>query len=153
MNIFILDIDPGLAAQFHADKHVVKMILESAQLLSTAHYALDGVVRDYKPTHINHPCSIWTRQTTSNYTWLYSLFKELSAEYTRRYGKEHKSWATLKDVLRVAPRSILRDTMTPFALAMPDKYKSGNPVTSYRNYYKGEKQNMLTYKTTTPYWL
>lgn len=97
MNIFVLDKDPVKAARFHNDRHVIKMILESAQLLSTAHVVLDGEkVAAYdvpfllRPTHVNHPCAIWARATGANYDWLYRLLVGLLAEYTRRYGKVHR---------------------------------------------------------------
>ena len=82
MNIFYLDEDPVLAAQMHCDKHVVKMILESAQLLSTAHLLIDGdELADerglYKATHKNHPSSKWVRDSSENYEWLWNLFDQL----------------------------------------------------------------------------
>ena len=70
MNIFYLDKNPDLSAQLHCDKHVVKMILEYAQMLSTAHRVLDNSQDVYKIAHKNHPCTIWVRENKSNYKWL-----------------------------------------------------------------------------------
>ena len=92
MNVFILDENPALAARYHMDVHVVKMVLESAQLLSTCFLHFD-IVGDkskvYKPTHPNHPCSVWLRESFSNVVWLYQLLKELLYEYTYRFGRIH----------------------------------------------------------------
>ena len=92
MNVFILDENPALAARYHMDVHVVKMVLESAQLLSTCFLHFD-IVGDkskvYKPTHLNHPCSVWLRESFSNVVWLYQLLKELLYEYTYRFGRIH----------------------------------------------------------------
>ena len=100
MNIFYLDHDHTTCAKYHNDKHCVKMILEYAQLLCTAHRELDGdncMHPDvlYKATHKNHPSAVWTRQCSRNYIWLYYLWRELCKEYTYRYGKEHASWTKL----------------------------------------------------------
>ena len=101
MNIFYLDKRPDDAAEMHCDKHCVKMILEYAQMLSTAHRELDGNVPDilYKSTHKNHPSTIWTRSSKQHYDWLFRLFRMLSAEYTLRYGKFHKTWNKLGKIL------------------------------------------------------
>ena len=101
MNIFYLSSCPAEAAESHNDKHCVKMILEYAQMLSTAHRELDGNVPDilYKSTHKNHPSTIWTRSSKQHYDWLFRLFRMLSAEYMIRYGKIHKSWNTLNNIL------------------------------------------------------
>lgn len=146
MNIFILDNNPEKAAKYHNNKHVVKMILESCQLLSTARCvldndgeSLDGIL---KPTHKNHPCTIWVRESRENYIWLYNLLSFLLEEYKLRYKKEH-SYILLYDVLSSLPRNIPRVPQTPFALAMPDKYKIvSDPVASYRLYYMGEKRHI-----------
>ena len=90
MNIFYLDEDPKLCAQYHCDRHCVKMILESCQLLCTAHWMTDGEA-PYKKTHINHPSNKWARESLSNYVWLCDMTMELCKEYTHRYGKRHKT--------------------------------------------------------------
>ena len=144
MNIFFLDEDPRLAAIYHCDKHLIKMILETAQLLSTAQRVMSNVSENslmYKKTHVNHPCSIWIRQSRSNYVWAYNLFVELSAEYTNRYGKVHASFAKLSNELSNPPDNIPQKGLTEIAQAMPNKYKVfGDPIKAYRSYYIGEKQ-------------
>jgi hypothetical protein len=91
MNIFYLSPHPKIAAKWHCDKHIVKMILEYAQLLSTAHHELDGVpsIECYKSTHKNHPSAIWARENDKHYKWLWALLYETCKEYTRRYNKVH----------------------------------------------------------------
>lgn len=178
MNIFILDMNFSKCAQYHVDKHVNKMITESAQILSTAHRVIDGVEtielsekgrkkkvyqigndyeREeylYKATHVNHPCSVWVRESSSNYAWLYRLYQELNNEFEYRYGKIHGAGKLLK-LLANHPEKIIRAPMTPFALAMPDHYKVfGDAVESYRNYYLGEKRNLFLWKNRpTPEWV
>ena len=168
MNIFYLDKDPAICAVMHVDKHCVKMILETAQLLSTAHRVLDGVetiqlnkncrkvkrwiLPDdgrsilYEATHINHPSAIWARQSKENYKWLFSLFVELCTEYSYRYGKTHKC-ASMINMLMVPPNNISNGPFTEPTPAMPEQYKvPGNSIKSYHNYYNGEKQRMFSWK-------
>lgn len=156
MNIFYLSKDPQQCAQYHCDKHVVKMILESAQLLSTAHRILDvdTTLPVYKATHKNHPSAIWCRQTSSNYTWLWSLLVELCSEYTYRYEKTHKCESSgLVDILKKLPQSIPSGSFTEPPPAMPDEYKTRSSVQSYINYYKGAKASFATWKKReTPQW-
>jgi hypothetical protein len=160
----------------HVDKHCVKMILEYAQLLSTAHRVLDGVQqtalsesgrrkkvwqlddeRDavlYAATHINHPSAVWARASEQNYKWLYSLFVALLDEYTHRYGKMHAT-ARLAAELAKVPRNIARVGFTSPTPAMPDKYKvAGDSIQSYKNYYLGDKQRMFSWKKReAPSWV
>lgn len=171
MNIFILDSDATVAAHMMCDKHVVKMILESCQLLSTAHHVLDGeqVViksdkRKYtsysngndnicKCTMINHPCTIWTRTSRDNYLWLWKHTYSLCKEYTRRYGKVHAMEKMLMDELYNPPRNIPKGKVTPFAQAMPDQYKDQNAVVAYRKYYINEKTRFAKWKAgNEPKW-
>ena len=159
MNIFVLDQDPALAACYHTDKHVVKMILESAQMLSSAHRLLDGHEwankhNLYKLTHQNHPCSIWARSSVSNYNWLYLLFVNLCKEYNQRYGKQHLTWTKLGLALAVPPTNIPHATLSPFAQAMPDAYKDNDAITAYRLYYISEKSSMFKWTNRpTPNWI
>lgn len=152
MNIFILSIDPYEAARYHMDKHVVKMPLESAQLLSGAHHYYESDITSliYRPTHMNHPCAIWVRESTANYEWLYNLYKALLIEFSYRYGNHHgcnKLLPYLKDNPCVTGR------ISPFAQAMPDKYKTSYAVAAYREYYLGEKRKFASWKNTeTPFW-
>lgn len=144
------------------------MILEYAQLLSTAHRYLDGVEaivpnasgrkmkrwiindnRDsvlYAATHINHPSAIWARQSSENYKWLYSMFVSLMKEYTYRYGKHHKC-EFLIDSLKNLPNNIPDGKFTQPTPAMPDEFKvSGDSISSYHNYYNGAKTRMFSWK-------
>lgn len=175
MNIFGLDNSPIISAQMMCDKHVVKMILETAQLLSTAHRIIDGqlyldktknnrkikryLVPDtreetlYKASHINHPCNVWTRQTNNNYTWLYCHFKALCEEYTYRYGKIHSTEQKLLDILTNLPYNISVGPLMPLPQAMPDKYKRPSAVAAYRAYYIGEKSHIAKWtKRSIPDW-
>lgn len=151
MNIFVLDKDPVAAAQMHCDKHCVKMILETAQILSTAIRLTDGGDFGYKATHKNHPCSVWARQTKGNFNWLKSLGLALCSEYTYRYGKTHKSASIIATAM---PGSIPDGDMTPFVQAMPDDCKREHTIEAYRSYYKSYKQRMLVYtRRRPPKWL
>jgi hypothetical protein len=181
MNIFYLHNDPKICAEMHADKHVVKMILEYCQLLSTAHRVIDGyestgkstsgrvmrrwVLSDmreshlYKATHINHPSGLWVRKSFENYSWLHSLLVQLCKEYTYRYGKIHKCQESgLVDLLADAPKNMKSDLFTEPTPAMPEPVKiKGDSVASYRNYYKMNKQHLASWKgklnsRPTPEW-
>lgn len=181
MNIFYIDHNPTQCAQWHVDKHVVKMILESAQLLSTAHRVLDGKEyigksktgraakrwlldvdmrfphdRDsvvYHATHIHHPSSVWCRANNNNYNWLYSLYVALMNEYTYRYGKNH-SCEMLKSYLQAPPANISVGAFTQPTPAMPDEYKVANDsIASYKNYYIGAKARFASWKNREiPQW-
>ena len=144
MNIFYFDECPIYSAQAQPDKMLVKMPLETAQMLCTAHRELDGdeyadKVGLYKKAYINHPCSIWTRECNQNYSWLYAHFLALGTEYTYRYGKTHKSVDKLSRALVHFPRNISLKPMTPVPQAMPDQYKNDDPIKAYRNYCINEK--------------
>lgn len=150
MNIFYLSPDPAICAQYHVDKHAVKMILEYSQLLSTAHHVLDPdtdlAPYIYKPTHKNHPSAVWARASRQNYDWLYSLLQALSTEYTYRYNKTHAT-TRLFHYLQYAPINIPDQDFTEPTLAMPDIYKvEGDAIQSYHNYYNGDKQRMFAWK-------
>ena len=132
MNIFYLDKNPKLCAQYHVDKHVVKMILETAQLLSTSHW-VSGSEGPYRQTHKNHPSAVWARSNKSNYIWLCELGMELCKEYTHRYGKIHKTQQHLEWLSKNIP-NIPNGEFTQPTLAMPDQYKSDNHQNYYRNY-------------------
>ena len=139
------------------------MILESAQLLCTAHRVLDGeqlVLKDWrentfiKATHVNHPCAIWCRQTDDNYSWLANLAESLLKEYTRRYKKQHAYTYLIEDLVDYLPDNIPEDAFTEPPQCMPDYCKiPGNTVQAYRNYYINEKSNFAVWKyTQTPDW-
>jgi hypothetical protein len=151
MNIFFLDFDVKKCAEYHCDKHVVKMILETAQLLCSAHHVTGGSA-PYKLSHKNHPCSIWTRKSLSNYLYLCELGLELSKEYTYRYGKRHKSQDVIEWCLINKP-NIPDIGFTEPAMAMPDEYKVKSVVESYRNYYMGAKSGFAVWKNREkPFW-
>ena len=136
MNIFVLDKCPVKSAQFQYDKHVVKMILESAQMLCSVYHEHNIGNVPYKKTHHNHPCSM------DNFNWLVDHALALCKEYTHRYDKTHKSQSVIEWCRENAFKlSIPRVGITPFAQAMPDEYKNDNPVQAYRSYYIATKLN------------
>ena len=116
------------------DKHVVKMILETAQLLSTAHWEL-GSTAPYKVTHKNHPSAVWCRANKKHYVWLWAHFRALSQEYTKRYGKVHLTWERCSEELREPPRGIPDIDWTDPPQCMPDNCKHKSTVIAYRKYY------------------
>ena len=154
MNIFVLDTDPKKCAVYHNDKHVVKMILETAQLLCGSHHVTESQYDiPYKLSHKNHPCSIWVRECIENYIWLCDLGLELCEEYTYRYGKRHKSQDIIEWCLMNTPNIPTNGDVTPFALAMPDECKVGTAIDSYRVYYMVEKRSLASWKNRqTPEW-
>ena len=154
MNIFFLDENPTLSAQYHVDKHVVKMILETAQLLCGVHHMTPQVTLQvpYKLSHKNHPCAIWARESLSNYLYLCEMGLELGKEYTYRYGKKHKSIEVIEWCIVNKPNIPDIGFTTP-AKAMPDEYKVDSVVESYRNYYIGAKNGFASWKNREkPFW-
>ena len=153
MNIFILDENQTTCAKYHCDKHVVKMILETAQLLCGVHW-INGNEAAYKLSHKNHPCSIWTRECIENYIWLCKLGLELCSEYTYRYNKIHKSQKIIEWCCSNLPNIKSNNgNITQFALAMPNEFKVDCKIQSYRNYYKGAKTSIANWKNReTPQW-
>lgn len=148
MNIFFLSLDPDEAARLHCDKHVVKMILETAQLLYTAHWVYGSTLPEdaYRKTHPNHPSARWVRESLVNYTWLCRLGMALCAEYSFRYDKEHKTQRHLLWLSEHSPLDLIDVGWTLPRLAMPDEFKDIDPVIAYRNYYVGAKLRLLSYK-------
>lgn len=172
MNIFFVETDPVKAAESLVDKHVVKMILESAQLLSTAHRVLDGqekiiekyvngslppryrkkkiwILPDaresvmYQATHINHPSAIWCRQSVENYLWLVEHFFGLMNEYMHRYKRVHKCNGEISYMLQSPPKNLKDWDWTPMPSCMAEEYIiSEDPLTNYRNYYREGKKNL-----------
>lgn len=141
MNIFILDKCPVKAAQYQCDKHVVKMCLETAQILCTA-LRESGVDHDlYKSTHKNHPCTLWAMESTANFCWLIEHGQQLCIEYTHRYGKRHKCQDVIEQIKVMASFGLPMDIgpMTSFAQAMPDEFKNEDAVQAYRDYYRLDK--------------
>ena len=177
MNIFYVDADPAIAARSLVNKHVVKMIVESCQLLSTAHRVLDGQLvtqltakgrkkkhwqlsgyRDnvlYKVTHVNHPSAIWVRTSVANYRWLLNHLYALLEEYTYRYGKIHKCQIKQLRELALPPVNLTNIVPTEIPCVMPIEYiVAGDPVASYRNYYQHGKTHLHVWKNRDkPDWI
>ena len=170
MNVFYLHGDPKICAEMHIDKHCVKMIIEYAQLMSTAHRVLDGLEYEgrtkngrkikrylypeiekeqtlYKVCHINHPSAIWARASAQNYNWLYEMWSHLCDEFTYRYGKIHLSDSKLRKMLKETPINIPLNEFTEPTQAMPDDVKVvGDSITAYRQYYIKHKKGFATWK-------
>lgn len=147
MNIFVLDEDPRTCARLHVDKHVVKMITESAQLLCSAYYFTgQEELSPYKLSHKNHPCAKWVRESLDNWIWLRKMASFLYIEYKKRYGweKEHLAGEVVLHLVQPDLPSIGR---TPFALAMPEECKvPGDAVASYHNYYRMYKTHIFSWR-------
>ena len=177
MNLFVLDKHPVVSAQLQCDKHVVKMIVESAQMLSTVHRMLDGIATTgpsnsgkriskkwihpdavmeqilYKAVHIYHPCTVWTMKSNNNYTWHWIHFTALCDEYTYRYGKVHSTDKLLRDVLKQLPRNIPVGYLTNQPLAMKSNPECMNPndvVGSYRSFYQTKQERFKMSWTNRP---
>jgi hypothetical protein len=174
MNIFYVNSDPEVAARNMVDRHVVKMILETAQLLSTAHRVIDGEeyvgqsqsgrkakrwrlsgnvdAIMYAATHINHPSAVWVRENSANYNWLYDHLLALGREYTHRYGRTHLTIDKLKDILKDAPENIEQsNVMTKMPSCMDKQYiVSLDPIINYRNYYNYGKTDLLRWSNRPP---
>jgi hypothetical protein len=170
MNIFVLDHDPVTAAQLQCDKHIPKMVVESGQMLSTAHRVLDGKLTRkpsksgktmvkywdlyegigdskaeslyYSAVHVGHPCTQWSMESSDNYLWHYKHFIALCEEYTYRYGKVHKTNRDLGSELARLPQNIPQGKMTPFRLAMKSNPECmlSCPVESYRSFYQTKQE-------------
>ena len=156
MNIFHLDKDPLLCAKYHCDKHVVKMILETGQMLCTAYQRHYGLKDDlYKPAYPHHPMTKWVGDSGANFYFTMKLFDALLTEYKNRYNKIHK---TSKIILLLNSKykkwhNMEGDFINP-PLCMPEEYKLDDYVQSYKNYYIGEKMYFAKYNySETPYWL
>jgi hypothetical protein len=177
INIFAVHDDPIVASKMLCDKHINKMTVESAQMLSTVHRMLDGKLEYrlsksgkrkvkywampdgredvlYKSVHAAHPCTVWTMQNKKNYDWHYQHFCGLAQEFKYRYGKEHMSYTKLADILYDSPDNISHSgELTPFALAMkqyPECVVENNPVKSYRNFYVADKLKFAKWERGRP---
>ena len=166
MNIFFLHTNPRKCARWHCDKHVVKMLLETCQLLYTCHWLMgsgdfstsplrkDGG-QGYKMSHKNHPCAKWLRMSLSNYKWLTTLGLELLREYQYRFkGRSHGCAEHIRWLHMNAPCNLADNGWIEPLKAMPDIYKIGDSVSSYRRYYNGAKQNILKWTGRhVPHWV
>ena len=186
MNIFVLHPNPRKAARWHCDTHVVKMLLELCQLLYTAHWALGypettatysvqelsrtqqklqpppslalAPNKAYRPVHIHHPCSVWTRRTLGNYLWLCSLAMELAREFRYRFGHEHSCEVHAIWLTANPPPNIRKWPRSHWPIAMDELYRirPTNPVACYRHFYKVSKgsRGLLKYtRRHRPHWL
>lgn len=151
MNIFFLDANIKLCAQYHCDRHVNKMILESAQLLSSVHHFVGtGSCDLYKPTHMNHPCAVWARQSINHYLYLLDLMDALNEEARFRYShrKVHlsltkaQSWPfpRLPDIKFVPPPKCVHEDFKGIA----------DTVEAYRAYYRRDKRDIATWTLRRP---
>ena len=147
MNIFYLDKCPYKAAELQYNKHVVKMILESAQMLCTAHHHYN-IFTDvpYKKAHYNHPSTIWARENHYQYQWLYWHMMALGDEYKKRYNKEHLSITKCKECLSFSPYGISLGKFEQPPQCMPDEYKDKCSIQAYWNYYIGDKKQIANLK-------
>lgn len=144
MNIFVLDHDTKKSAQYHCDKHVLKMCIEYTQLLSSVHHFLKKPA-GYKLTHKNHPCAVWARSSMENYKWLLDLVTDLGEEYSYRYGgKVHKSVQIAKSL----PVPELESSgLTEQPKCMPAHLTQiSDVVEAYRMYYCTDKARFCTWK-------
>ena len=150
MNLFFLSLDPTRAAQMQCDKHVVKMILEVAQMLSTAcwHRApLRHCLNIYKETHRNHPMAVWVRSTRGNFLWTVLHGLALCEEYTKRYQRTHKSEKLIRKFSKIVEDLDFKaEAWTEPPQCMPDEYKKAKVVAAYRAYYKGDKKRFAKWK-------
>lgn len=153
MNIFYLSEDPVAAAKYQYNKHVVKMILESAQLLSTCHREF-GDEREilYKKTHTNHPSAVWVRESSKHYHWLWQHMMALGDEYTARYGKTHLTISKLGRILFSPPNELRDNGFVPPPQCMPEAYHDESTVEAYRNYYADAKGYLACSNYEPPEW-
>jgi hypothetical protein len=157
MDIFYLDHSPVLAAQYHCDKHVVKMILESVQIISTV-ASFYGIYSPYKPTHSKHPCVVWASYRWEHVQWLFFLVAELNKEYKYRFNSiDHRSYTILSehhlmdDLVKVMP---VNCNFTYPPQCMPEEYRQQDTVQAYRDYYSFEKSHLHKWtKREEPEWL
>ena len=149
MNVFYLSEHPDLAARMQCDQHCNKMLLESCQLLSTAHHLL-GSTAEYAPTHQNHPSAVWVRSNVEHYIWLQGHAIALANEYQHRFGKRHKC-KSVAEALEQWPKGIPIKYFESPPLAMPEQYKTQCAVASYRDYYLGKAREWFTSGKTMRY--
>lgn len=160
MNIFYLHHHPAIAASEHCDKHVGKMLIESCQMLATAHHMLgNGHAVTYKPTHVNHPSNVWVRESKIQYAWTVTLARYLAREFMFRYDKIHASSKILEAQLIQAPPALMSQPASWRVppLCMPEEFHSSNAMLSYQKFYasKSTKMPLKYYKgdRAQPIWL
>jgi hypothetical protein len=164
MNLFILDEDVVLSAQYHCDKHIVKMPTETAQMISFVYHdkefwneEIPDFIMQFSKTHYKHPCSIWIRESLSNFIYACKLGIELYKEYQYRYNKpdKHKRAIDIFNFAIANPPKIKDKGLTKYAMAMDIQYiKFDSPIENYRCYYKEGKKHLLNWKNRkTPYFI
>lgn len=160
MNIFFLSRLIEECAKYHADVHVVKMILETAQLLFSAHHFMktefkDVPIKIFKLTHQNHPCALWVRASIQNYQWLSQLGLALCKEYTYRYEKKHSCEEVLEWLVKNVP-SLPDKNFTDPPQAMPIEFQTKDCVIAYRQYYVNVKSQLTRFnyknRELPPWW-
>ena len=167
MNIFVLDTDPHAAARMMCDKHIPKMLVESAQMMASAlrrhgvdesELPLTRRGTPYKMSFPHHPCTKWVGDSYQNFMWLYEHAKAISQEYLKRFGNRrgtHRTVRTIREMHQAFDKHFVtfdfpEDGLTPFALAMPEEYQSEDPVKAYRAYYKADKSYFAKWDKGTP---
>lgn len=155
MNLFVLDNNPRINAEYHVDRHVIKMILESAQLASNVQHLFDGKYRPYKLTHKNHPLTKWASECVENYNYIINYGVNLCYEYTYRYGKTHKTENILYWLQQNQPQNIPSlGNITKHYLAMPPEYRCDDSVNAYRHYYIRCKRHLFKWtRRSVPFWI
>ena len=151
MNIFYFDTDMDLCARYHCDAHVVKMILESAQILCTVLW-INNIPAPYRPTHQNHPSVLWANQSLANWCWLRDLARVLNQEYKYRFNhsNNHRSY----DVIAQLPLPPIPDLgLTELPQVMPPEYQHASAVEAYRAYFTHRKAHLAKWtKRPIPDW-
>lgn len=184
MNIFVLHENPRIAAQMHCDKHVPKMIIEHTQMLAAAYYSTLGISRKkeipnrqsevsslfsgwprkkedgsdwpYSISHINHPCTVWARGSIENFNWLLDCTEELCHEFFNRWKNQQHSIKKIIEWMKQNPPKLESKGLQTFAMAMPEFYRSEDPIESYRRYYAFKKTYMKVAwdkLNNTPHWM
>jgi len=156
MNLFILDKNPKISAKYHVDKHIVKMPTETAQMISFIYHdktfwnaEIPEFIMDFSKTHYKHPCSIWIRESLSNFLYACQLGKELYLEYQYRYNNpdKHKRAIQIFDFALQNPPKIEDKGLTKFAMAMDEQYiKFSCPILNYQEYYRQGKKHLHYWK-------
>ena len=158
MNIFPIEgnaetgeIDWVKSAQAQDNYRVVKMILESCQILSTV-LNEQGVKAPYRSFNPKHPSCLWAAESSDNFEKLALHCSAMIEEYTERFGKIHKCAAVLNRIMELYDRTRFDNhEPTPIRMAMPEHFKSGNPVLSYRRYY-ASKPRVRYPESKIPVW-
>ena len=162
MNIFVLDENPAVAAQMMCDKHIPKMLVESAQMMASAlrrhglgdeDLPLTRRGTPYKGGYTHHPCTRWAGDSYENFMWLYQHAEAISSEYIKRFGKRHLTRRAIREMNETFHKysfAFNKNGLTPFAQAMPNQYKNTDAVKAYRDYYKADKAYFAKWEKGTP---